>query len=107
MSFVILALIIFLIYACLTKYGNMGKVALISAVICGMTAGFIYYGLKSLASSDVFTVVGTEINSVFFIHVCAVWIAADLICIYKIIKNYRYYLEINSVPVKSAEQGQE
>ena len=104
MSFVILALIIFLLYACLTKYGSLYKVLLISAVIYGMTAGFIFYGVGSLGKSETFSVVGTEINFIYFFHVCAVWFAADIICTYKIIKNYRYYLEVNSIPVKSTEQ---
>ena len=104
MSFVILALIIFLLYACLTTYGSLLKVIAISAVIYAMTAGFLFYGIRELGRGDVFSVVGTEINLTYFIHVCVVWFAADVVCTVKIIKNYRYYLEVNISPVRSAGQ---
>ena len=104
MSFVILLLIIFLIYACLTKYGSIAKVIIMSALIFGMTAAFLINGINSLKVSDSFSIVGTEINLIFFVHVCIVWFGADIICAFKIIKNYRYYLEVNGAQSISAEQ---
>ncbi len=96
MSFIILILIIFLIYACLTKYPSMAKVIFINAVIFGMTAAFLVYGIVMFRASEVFSIVGTEINMVSFIHVCIVWFGADVICAFRIMKNRRYYLEVNS-----------
>ncbi len=108
MSFIILLLIIFLIYACLAKYGSIFKVVLMITAIFGMTAAFLFYGINMLSLSDIFTIAGTEINLVSFIHVCVVWTGADVICAFKIMKNYRYYLEVNSgtEAVTAAEQAQ-
>lgn len=109
MSFIILLLIIFLIYACLAKYGSIMKVAVMFALIFGMTAAFLLYGIQMFRTTDVFSIAATEINLLSFIHVCVVWTGADLICAYKIIKNYRYYLEVNGKAGNSisAEQVQE
>ncbi len=107
MSFIILILIIFLIYACLAKYGSIFKAAAMISVISGMTAAFFIYGIYMFRVTDVFSIAGTGINFVSFIHVCAVWTGADIICAFKIMKNYRYYLKVNSKPeaVISAEQA--
>jgi len=106
MSFIILILIIFLIYACLAKYGTMFKAAMMISVIFGMTAVFLIYGIYMFKITDVFSIAGTEINLVSFIHVCAVWTGADIICAFKIMKNYRYYIEVNGESSISAEQAQ-
>lgn len=109
MSFIILLLIFFLIYACLAKYGSLVKVAVMLGIIFGMTAAFLLYGIHMFWITDVFSLAGTEINLVSFIHVCIVWTGADLICAYKVIRNYRYYLKVNSARgvSKSAGQGEE
>lgn len=106
MSFIILILIIFLIYACLTKYDSMLKVAAMISLIIGMTVVFLIYGMYMFSSADVFSIAGTDINLVSFIHVCIVWAGADIICAAKIIRNYRYYLEVNGESSISAEQAQ-
>ncbi len=96
MSFIILLLIVFLIYACLAKYGSVAKVAVMLTLIFGMSIAFLAYGIFMFGRTEVFPVAGTEINLVSFIHVCIVWFGADIICAFRIIKNYRYYLEVNS-----------
>lgn len=106
MSFIILILIIFLIYACLAKYGTMFKSAMMISIIFGMTAVFLIYGIYMFKITDVFSIAGTEINLVSFIHVCAVWTGADIICAFKIMKNYRYYIEVNGKAAISTEQAQ-
>jgi hypothetical protein len=106
MSFIILLLIIFLIYACLAKYGTMLKVAMMISLIFGMTAAFLIYGIFMFRVTDVFSIAGTDINLVSFIHVCVVWAGADIICAFKIKRNYRYYLEVNSETAISAGQAQ-
>lgn len=105
MSFIILLLIIFLIYACLTKYGSVVKVAFMLTLIFGMSAAFLAYGIVMFGRTDVFPIAGTEINLISFIHVSVVWFGADIICAFRIIKNYRYYLEVNGADgaSKSAE----
>ncbi|HOP28706.1 MAG TPA: hypothetical protein P5120_10510 [Spirochaetota bacterium] len=108
MSFIILLLIIFLIYACLAKYGTVLKVSVMISIIFAMTAAFFAYGIYMFRSTDVFSIAGTDINLVSFIHVCVVWTGADIICAFRIMKNYRYYLEVNGKAdsVISAEQAQ-
>lgn len=108
MSFIILLLIIFLIYVCLAKYGTIFKAAVMISVIFGMTVAFLIYGIYMFRVTDVFSIAGTEINLVAFIHVCVVWAGADIICAFKIMKNYRYYLEVNGETeiAISAEQAQ-
>lgn len=108
MSFIILLLIIFLIYACLAKYGTMFKAVMMISVIFAMTAAFLIYGIYMFRLTDVFSIAGTDINLVSFIHVCAVWTGADIICAFRIMKNYRYYLEVNGKADSaiSAEQAQ-
>ena len=80
---------------------------MISAIF-GMTAAFIIYGIYMFRAADVFSIAGTEINFISFIHVCVVWAVADIICAFKIRKNYRYYLEVNGKAGTSisAEQAQ-
>lgn len=108
MSFIILLLIFFLIYACLATYGSILKVAVMNSIIFGMTVLFTVYGIIMFGKSDVFSIVGTDINPVSFIHVCVVWFGADLICAYRIFRNYNFYLEVNgSRQATSAEQAQE
>ncbi len=106
MSFIILLLIIFLIYACLAKYGTKLKATAMISVIFGMTAAFLIYGVFMFRVTDVFSIAGTDINLVSFIHVCVVWTGADIICAFKIMKNFRYYLEVNGEAAISTEQAQ-
>ncbi len=106
MSFIILLLIIFLIYACLAKYGSITKAAVMITIIFGMTAAFTAYGVWMFGRVEVFSLAGTEINLAAFIHVCIVWTGADMICAYRIVKNYRYYLEVNGGAGSSISAGQ-
>ncbi len=95
MSFIILLLIFFLIYACLARYGSMTKVVTMIAIIFGMTLVFIVYGIYMFGRTEVFSIAGTDINLISFILVCIVWFGADIICAIKIFRNYRYYLDVN------------
>jgi hypothetical protein len=95
MSFVILGLIIFLIYATLTKYSNLFKVIFMSVIVLGITFAFLFYGLYFFGESDIIVIVRTKLNMKYFIHVCAIWFCADILVIIKIIMNYRKYLEVN------------
>ncbi len=96
MSFIILILIIILLYATLTKYPGIYKVIVMTALVTGMTAAFAIYGLTVFNTADSWVILNTQINKVTFIHACIVWSVADIIVIFKMIKNYRYYVEVNS-----------
>jgi len=96
MSFIILILIIILLYASLSKYGSIYKVLLMTAVVSGMTAAFFIYGIGIFRESDIFVILDTQMNITAFVHACIIWFTADIIVIYKIIKNYRKYIEINA-----------
>jgi glycerol-3-phosphate acyltransferase PlsY len=96
MSFVILGLIIFLLYATLSKYSSLFKTIFMIVIVLGITFAFPFYGLHFFSGSDVIVIVKTELNMNYFIHVCAIWFCADILVIIKIIKNYRKYLEVNS-----------
>lgn len=96
MSFIILLLIIILLYATLTKYGSIYKVLFMTAVITAMTAAFTIYGLGIFDTAESWVILNTQMNRATFIHACIIWSAADLIVIFKMIKNYRYYIEVNS-----------
>ncbi|PKL17357.1 MAG: hypothetical protein CVV49_11530 [Spirochaetae bacterium HGW-Spirochaetae-5] len=96
MSFIILLLIIILLYATLTKYSGINKVIFMTAIITGMTAAFAIYGLTVFKTADSWIILNTQMNRATFIHACIIWSAADLIVIFKMIKNYRYYIEVNS-----------
>ena len=96
MSFVILGLIIFLLYATLSKYGSLFKTLIMIFIVLGMTLAFLFYGLYFFGESDIIVIVKTELNMKYFIHVCGAWFFADIIVIIKIIMNYRRYLEINN-----------
>jgi len=96
MSFVILGLIIFLLYATLAKYGSLFKTISMIVIVLGMTSAFLFYGLHFFSDSDIIVIVRTELNMKYFVHVCAIWFCADILVIIKIIMNYRRYLEVNS-----------
>ena len=96
MSFIILILIIILLYATLTKYGSIYKVLFMTALVISMTAAFFIYGMDVFGKSDTFVILNTEMNRTVFIHACIIWSAADLLVIFKIIKNYRKYIAVNS-----------
>ncbi|MCL2154555.1 MAG: hypothetical protein FWH53_02700 [Leptospirales bacterium] len=96
MSLVILCLIIILIYASLTKYGNLFKTISMIVIVLGMTLAFLFYGLNVLNRGDLIAILDTNMNMKLFIHVCVVWFCADIIVIIKIIRNYKKYLEVNS-----------
>ena len=95
MSFVILGLIIFLLYATLSKYSSLFKTLIMIFIVLGMTIAFFFYGLYFFDENDIIVIVKTELNMKYFIHVCAAWLFADIIVIIRIIKNYRRYLEVN------------
>ncbi len=96
MSLIILILIIILLYATLSTYQSIFKVLLMTAIVSGMTAVFIIYGISIFRNSDIFAILDTQMNKTVFIHACAAWTAADLLVIYKIIKNYRHYVAVNA-----------
>lgn len=96
MSFIILLLIIILLYATLTKYSGINKVIFMTAVITGMTAAFATYGFSVFETADSWVILNTQMNRATFIHAVIIWSAADIIVIFKMIKNYRYYIEVNS-----------
>jgi len=96
MSFIILLLIIILLYATLTKYSSRYKILLMTTVITAMTAAFMVYGLGVFDSTESWVILNTEINKITFIYACIVWFAADIVVIFKMIKNYRYYIKVNS-----------
>jgi len=96
MSFIILILIIIMLYASLTRYGNIAKVMLITVLISGMTVAFLIYGIHIFGRGNSFVILNTEMNRTVFIHACLVWFAADLLVFFKILKNYRRYKEVNS-----------
>lgn len=95
MSLIILILIIILLYASLSTYNSIYKVLLMTAIVSGITAAFIVYGIGIFRKGDIFAILDTQMNKTVFIHACVIWFIADIIVIYKIVKNYRYYLEIN------------
>ncbi len=96
MSFIILLLIVILIYATLSTYGSVIKVVFMSLLVTGMTVGFLLYGLHELTSVGTFSILNTKMNMTVFIHACIVWFAADIIVLYKIVTNYRFYIEVNT-----------
>ena len=96
MSFIILILIIIMLYASLTKYGNLQKVLFMSILMICMTSAFLIYGFNVFKTEDAFVILNTEMNRTVFIYACIIWFAADLIVILKIIRNYRKYIEVNS-----------
>ena len=107
MSFAILILIFFLIYSVLTKYGSIVKVVAMQVIVFGMTSAFLMYGIRVLNDGNTFVVLNTEIDKTSFIHVCVVWFLADLIVTFKIIRNYRYYQEVNSTGNAISGQARE
>lgn len=96
MSLIILFLIIIMLYATLSKYGSVSKVIVMSIFIFGLTLAFLLYGIRQLALHEIFQVLNTQMNLTVFIHACTVWFIADIIVLYKIVTNYRFYVEINS-----------
>jgi glycerol-3-phosphate acyltransferase PlsY len=96
MSFVILGLIIFLLYATLSRYGSLFKTIFMIIIVLSMTLAFLFYGLHFFSGSDIIVIVKTELNMKYFVHVCGIWFCADILVIIKIIMNYRRYLEVNS-----------
>lgn len=105
MSFVILLLIFFLIYASLSKYDSLLRVIYMSTIVFALTGAFIFYGIIKFKAAEVFSILDTTINMTVFIHVCVAWLVADLIVLSKIIKNYRTYIEVNST-FSQSEQAQ-
>lgn len=104
MSFIILILIILLLYASLSKYSNIFKVLLMGLLISGMTSAFIVYGIHIFRITNVFYILNTDLDLPTFINACAIWIAADIIVFFKIIKNYRIYVAVNSEIVRVSRQ---
>ena len=96
MSFVILGLIIFLLYATLSRYSSLFKTISMIIIVPSMTLAFLFYGLHFFSESDIIVIVKTELNMKYFAHVCGIWFCADILVIIKIIMNYRRYLEVNS-----------
>ena len=96
MSLIILILIIILLYASLTKYGSIYKVLLMTVIVAGMTSVFLVYGIGIFRKGDIFILLDTRMNKTVFIHACIIWFAADILVIYKIITNYRKYIEVNA-----------
>ncbi|HNX24051.1 MAG TPA: hypothetical protein PKG60_08360 [Spirochaetota bacterium] len=96
MSFIILILIIILLYAVLTKYSSMHKVILMTVFVLSMTTAFLIYGINVFKGSDTFVLLNTEMNLTVFVYACIIWFAADILVIFKIVKNYRKYIEVNS-----------
>ena len=106
MSFAILILIFFLLYATLSKYDSLLRVIYMTMVVFALTFAFIAYGIFKLQYSESFSLLDTNINLIAFLHISAVWLLADLIVLSKIIKNYRTYVEVNS-NFNQSEQAQE
>lgn len=96
MSLIILFLIIILLYASLSTYGNIFKVLLMTIAIFGMTSTFLVYGLDVFSRGDIFAILDTRMNKTLFVHACAIWFAADMLVLYRIIKSYMKYLEVNA-----------
>jgi len=106
MSFAILILIFFLLYATLSKYDSLLRVVYMTMVVFALTFAFIAYGIFKLQYSESFSLLDTNINLIAFLHISAAWLLADLIVLSKIIKNYRTYVEVNS-NFNQSEQAQE
>ena len=104
MSFIILILIIVLLYASLSGYGSIFKVLFMAALITGITSAFIFFGIQVFRKSNIFVILNTQMDLRTFIHACAIWIAADLLVFFKIIKNYRVYIAVNSELVSISRQ---
>jgi len=96
MSFIILTLIIILLYAVLSKYSSIYKVIFMTAIVCGMTSAFLFYGIRTFGKGTVFVILNTEMNMTTFVYACVIWSAADILVIIKMVKNFRNYVEVNS-----------
>lgn len=107
MSFIILVLIIILLYALLTKYSSMHKVLFMILLVSGMTFSFLVFGLSMFSRNSIISILDTEMDMMVFIHVCIVWFAADALVIYRILKQYHKYLDVNSELITKSGQGPE
>ncbi len=96
MSFAILALIIILVSFTVAKYSRTVSVAGAIIVIFAMTIFFLNYSLGRLEGADKFPLLGTFINMKVLIYISIVWLIADIISAWIIIRNYKYYLKVNS-----------
>ena len=85
-----------MLYICLKKYSSIFSVVSVILVLFVATTAFLFYGLKMLSLADVFVVVNTEINAIAFYNFCAAWYIADIFCLYRAVKIYRQYVQINS-----------
>jgi len=105
MSFIILILIIILLYISLSRYSSIYKVLFMAAVVTSMTTAFLFYGMQIFRENEIFTILNTEMNMTVFIHACLIWFAADILVIFKIVKNLKKYNEVNSARLNISEQG--
>jgi len=93
-----------MLYASFAKYGSIYKVLFMTTLLTGMTSAFLVYGITVLGKSEVFVILNTEMNLTTFIHACVIWFIADMLVIYKISKNYRRYINVNSAPINISPQ---
>lgn len=98
MVFFVIGVLVFLIIIVFRKYKSIYSVIISLAFITGITTSVLIWGLTKVSGQSEIQFFYTGIGKSEFYHLIAAWYCMDLLCAVTIIKRYRDYKKINSIP---------
>ena len=98
MVFFVIGVLVFLIIIVFRKCRSIYSVIITIAFITGITTSVLIWGLIKVSGQSVIHFFYTGIGKSEFYHLIAAWYVMDMLCAVTIIKRYRDYKKINSIP---------
>ncbi len=97
MTFIILAVLVFLIFMVFRKYKTIGSTIIGIMLALGITTVVLLAGCIAFSESDTLIFFNNAIGLNDFLHLIVAWYVADVFCSILIIRNHIAYKKINAV----------
>lgn len=96
MTFIILAVLAFLIFLAFKKYKTIGSTVMGILLALGITTVVLAAAIVSLRDSETLIFFNNTIGRSDFFHLIVTWYVADILCSILIIRNHIAYRKINT-----------
>lgn len=101
MTFIILAVLAFLIVLVFRKYRSVVSTVIAILLTLGITSAVLAAGIIAFRDSNTMEFFNSSIGHRDFIYLIAAWYGADVFCSILIIRNHIAYRKVNTVIPKN------
>ncbi|MBN2158006.1 MAG: hypothetical protein JW807_01330 [Spirochaetes bacterium] len=96
MTFIILAVLTFLIVVVFIKQKSVASVCITIALLIAMTTAVLLLGADALSGRRALVFFNSAIDAQTFYRLMAAWYGADIFCAVLVIRNYIEYRKVNA-----------